>query len=236
MFPWDAIVAAGTIILWQQLKCANDQRRFEAHQRVANDMNGQEIQDALRFIYSTDSADVTMPKSKADRDTIEKVLNRIDLIGAGVRQGALRDEIVLDTEWHVILRVWFCTRLFIEREREIRLNPLYKEHLEWLVAQAQSYKRWRCPDLVLRIYRDDYESQSTIVVAEFREVELLHQEAAPNWFQERLAHAKRSLFWRKRRKIGAESQRLLVTLTRQSDTEQSRLRPASSLLEPNDSQ
>jgi len=66
-------------------------------------------------------------------------------MGVRVQEGVLPKKEALKTEWKLLVFLWKRIKTFIQRERERRGIP-YKEHFEWLVREAEEYKKKYYPE------------------------------------------------------------------------------------------
>jgi 8-oxo-dGTP pyrophosphatase MutT (NUDIX family) len=133
-----ALVAVTTLvfILWQ-LRLRNKQMRFQALTELHKELIGPAVQESLRFIYSHTPGELTRPRSEDELSRIELVLNTYDLIGFRIRKHVLPKKETLETEAMLLLRIWSQLKDFVERQRRLRNDPSYKEHLQWLANKAR---------------------------------------------------------------------------------------------------
>ena len=149
------------LLIWQQLRYQSKQVKLEALTQLHQQLDSDGMQEALRFVYTSDPNHLAQPKSEDELKKIESVLIAYDLVGYRVRQGVLPEAATLETEWAVLLTLWPQVQPFVERERALRGNVCYKQHLEWLVMKAGDFKRRHYPNCEPRIFRREFGQATT---------------------------------------------------------------------------
>ncbi len=129
------------LLIWQQLRYQSKQMKFEALTQLHQQITGDAMQEALRFVYASEPNSLAHPKSEDELKKIELVLIAYDLVGFRVRQGVLPENATLETEWMILTSLWPQVQPFIERERQLRGGVPYKQNFEWLVKRAEEFKR-----------------------------------------------------------------------------------------------
>lgn len=140
---WATIISAvATVVgipfgLWA-LTQARLQRRGEFLTQLHDKLQGVEARRSLAFIYSTDPGVITELSDAEALARISYVLAVYDLLGLQVRRGLVHKEDVLASEVDVLLKLWPKVFGYVLRERK-RRGHHYKEDLEWLVGEAETY-------------------------------------------------------------------------------------------------
>ena len=125
------------LFVWRQL-------RFNQLTDLHKQLLADDMQEALRFVYSVDP-DMLADAIGRDLKMLELVLNTYDLIGFRVRRKVLPKGATLETEGKILLRVWKQAKLFIDKERVRRKDKSYKQHFEWLMRKARKRHRRYVP-------------------------------------------------------------------------------------------
>ena len=156
-----AAALVALLLIWQQLRYQSKQMKFEALTQLHQQITGDTMHEALRFIYASEPNDLAHPKSEEELKKLEFVLITYDLVGFRVRQGVLPEGATLETEWAILLNLWPQVQPFIELERQLRGGAPYKQHFEWLVKRAEDFKRRHYPKCELRIHKREFGEVTT---------------------------------------------------------------------------
>ena len=128
-----------TLTLSQQTK----QLKLEALTEIHKEVRSKDFRKALKMIFHGDP----ISQKKEIEDSIRLVAGLYDLLGVRVQEEVLPREETLKTEWKILIFLWKRIKGFIYQERQNRGVP-YKEHLEWLVKEADDYWKEHYPDCV----------------------------------------------------------------------------------------
>jgi ADP-ribose pyrophosphatase len=164
------------IFILRQLKQQTKQLKLEALTEIHREVRTKDFRKALGLVFNGDPR----YQKKEIEDSIRLVSGLYDLLGVRVQEGVLPRDETLKTEWKILVFLWKRIQGFILLERKRRGLP-YKEYLEWLVKEAEDYRKEHCSECEPNLsYCIDYIEEckklaSTVTGSKFQKPNLLYQ-------------------------------------------------------------
>lgn len=93
------------------------------------------IENQQRLVDLAHELDNTHLQDGEDFTAVRFVLNRLEFIAQGIRQGAFEEQIYKDLKYTNIMSLWREVRPLVEEIRRKRKVPTYYQELEWLTSR-----------------------------------------------------------------------------------------------------